>query len=129
MSHLRDSLAKARGLGSAGEGVTHFWHQRLTALALVPLALWLCFSLAMLPEAGYGAVVHWLQSPVNAVLLMLTLLVSLYHGQLGVQVILEDYVSTWWLRTTLIVGAWFLTVLMMIVGIYSILKVSMATSL
>ena len=129
MSDLQDSLAKAKGLGPAREGVTHFWRQRLTALALIPLTVWFCISMVLLPSASYPVVVHWLQSPFNAMVLMLFLLVSLYHGQLGVQVILEDYISTWWLRTTLIIGAWFFTIALMMLGLYSILRVSLAAAL
>jgi len=129
MTQLQTPLARARGLGAAGEGVGHFWAQRLTALALIPLTLWFCFSIAMLPQANYAAVVGWMQSPFNAVLSMLTLLVSLYHGQLGVQVILEDYVSSSPIRLAAIVITQFLSVLLAALGLFSILKISLATTL
>ncbi len=73
-------------------GSWHFFWQRLTALLLIPLVIWFCFALASLPGADHATVVGWIRSPVNAPLLMLVLIVGLYHGYLGVRVVIEDYV-------------------------------------
>jgi succinate dehydrogenase / fumarate reductase, membrane anchor subunit len=91
-SDLRTPLARARGLGSARYGVHHWWAQRLTAIALIPLVVWFAISLVMMSGADYGAVRAWIGSPMVMVLLILTIAVGLHHGQLGLQVVIEDYV-------------------------------------
>jgi succinate dehydrogenase / fumarate reductase membrane anchor subunit len=89
----RSPLGHARGLGSAKDGVHHFWVQRVSAVALVPLTLWFVFSLAIFVRADYASVEHWVGSPMVAVTLVLFILSALYHSALGVQVVIEDYVS------------------------------------
>ena len=91
---LRTPLARARGLGSAKEGVHHWWAQRLTAIALIPLVVWFAISLIMLSGADYAVVRAWLGSPLVMVLMILTIGIGLHHGQLGLQVVIEDYVHT-----------------------------------
>src|SRR3546814_15276381 len=83
---FRTPLARVRGLGAAKEGVSHWWAQRLTAVALVPLALWLVISLAHLGGVEHRVVQAWVARPVNTVLLVLLLGTMLYHAQLGLQV-------------------------------------------
>ena len=90
---LRDPLATARGLGSAKDGVHHWWMQRITAVALVPLVVWFAVSLVMLSGADYNAVREWIARPLVMVMLILTITVGLHHGQLGMQVVYEDYTS------------------------------------
>jgi len=89
---LRSTLGRVRGLGSAKEGVTHWWAQRTTALALVPLSLWFAASVIGLAGADYTAVVAWFKSPFNATLMILLIGATFYHAVLGLQVVLEDYV-------------------------------------
>ena len=89
---LRSTLGRVRGLGSAKEGVTHWWAQRTTALALVPLSLWFAASVIGLAGADYTAVVVWFKSPFNATLMILLIVATFYHAVLGLQVVLEDYV-------------------------------------
>ncbi len=105
---LQSQLGRARGLGSAKEGVAHWWAQRLTAVALVPLILWFVAGLVPLTGAGHGAVQAWLAEPVAAVLMVLLIGVTLHHGQLGMQVVIEDYVSTEWMKLTgvIVVSFW-----------------------
>ena len=91
---LRSALGRVRGLGSAKEGVEHWWGQRLSALALIPLVLWFTGSVAMMTGAGYEAVVAWAGSPVVAGLLILLIVATFYHTYLGVQVVIEDYVHS-----------------------------------
>ncbi len=85
-------LARVRGLGSAKEGTHHWIAQRMTAVALVPLTLWFVISLISLVGADLAAVKAWLGSPFNAVLMILTLIAGFHHAQLGLQVVIEDYV-------------------------------------
>jgi succinate dehydrogenase / fumarate reductase membrane anchor subunit len=89
---LRTAVGRARGLGAARSGVDHFWRQRLTAIALVPLALWLVMSLISVGGADYATVKVWLGRPLNATLMLLAVLAAVWHAQLGVQVVVEDYI-------------------------------------
>jgi succinate dehydrogenase / fumarate reductase membrane anchor subunit len=89
---LRTPLSRARGLGSAHEGVGHFIKERATSVALVPLSLWAVWAALRIAPLGYDGAVAFLQSPVEAVLAALTIFVSALHMKLGMQVIVEDYV-------------------------------------
>jgi succinate dehydrogenase / fumarate reductase, membrane anchor subunit len=91
---LRHPLAKVRGLGSAREGVAHWWAQRLSAVLLIPLSIWFLCSVATFVGAGYPDARVFLAQPLNAFLLMAFVLTLLYHGMLGVQVVIEDYIHT-----------------------------------
>ena len=84
----------AGGSGSAKEGAGHWWAQRLTAIALVPLTIWFVPSMAMLAGKSHGAVVAWLGAPLNAMLMALLLAATFYHLWLGLEAIIEDYVHT-----------------------------------
>ena len=91
---LQSPLARVRHLGSAKEGVSHWWWQRLTAILLVPLSLWFVGSLLSLVAGGADRddFVDWLSGPVAAVLMLLFLGATFYHLKLGLQVVIEDYV-------------------------------------
>ena len=89
---LRSPLARVRGLGSAKDGTAHWWAQRLTALALIPLTLWFCISVIAMSGADYATVAAWAGSPLVGGLLILLLGATFYHGALGLQVVIEDYV-------------------------------------
>ena len=93
---LRAPLATARGLGSAKEGTHHFWNQRLTAIVLVPMTLWIMVSLVRMTNVDYATVTQWIAAPLNAVLLLIFLLALFYHALLGVQVVIEDYIHSEW---------------------------------
>jgi len=90
---LRSPLGRVKGLGSAREGVGHWWAQRLTAIALVPLTVWFVASVVGLAGADYETMRAWLGAPMVAGLVILFLVTGLHHGQLGLQVVIEDYVS------------------------------------
>lgn len=89
---FRSVSARVRGLGSAKEGVQHWWLQRLSALALIPLSLWLVASLVAQLGADHAVVLAWIGEPVTVALLLLTIFATFYHAQLGLQVVIEDYV-------------------------------------
>ncbi len=89
---LVSPLNRVLGLGSAKGGSEHWWVQRLSAVALVPLGLWLLIALAGLPGFDYASVSQWMSGPLNSILLILLILTMTYHSYLGVQVVVEDYV-------------------------------------
>lgn len=98
----RTPLAKARGLGSAKTGTTHWWMQRVTAVALIPLAFWLILFINQLFNASYEDIKQWLTSPVNFTLLLAWAFTGFYHAALGLQVVIEDYVNPDWLKIVLV---------------------------
>jgi succinate dehydrogenase / fumarate reductase membrane anchor subunit len=122
-SDLRTPLARARGLGSAREGVHHWWAQRLTAIALIPLVVWFAISLVMMSGADYGAVRAWIGSPLVMVLLILTIAIGLHHGQLGLQVVIEDYVHGDGSKLALIVAVRFIAIFFGVAAIVAILRI------
>ncbi|MGZ3339024.1 MAG: succinate dehydrogenase, hydrophobic membrane anchor protein [Reyranella sp.] len=126
-SDLRTPLARARGLGSAREGVHHWWAQRLTAIALIPLVVWFAISLVMMSGADYGAVRAWIGSPVVMVLLILTIAIGLHHGQLGLQVVIEDYVHGDGSKLALIVAVRFVAVLFGLAAIVAVLRIGLGS--
>ena len=122
---LRSPLAKAKGLGASADATQFSWVQKLTALALIPLVLWFCFSVAMLPEVTYEVLVNWLKSPFNAVMMLITVVISLHHGQMGMQVIYEDYIHTYSTRVIAILITKFLSYFMMALGVFSIISIAL----
>jgi len=89
---LRSPLARARGLGSAKEGLGHWIQQRVTAVALVPLSIWFILSAISLAGSHYEQFQAWLAIPGNTALMLLLLFALFHHAQLGVQVVIEDYI-------------------------------------
>ena len=122
-SDLRTPLSRARGLGSAKEGVHHFWAQRITAVALIPLVVWFAISLIMMSGADYAVVRAWIGSPAVMVLLVLTIVIGLHHGQLGLQVVIEDYVHNDGMKLALIVMMRFIAVFFGLAAIVAILRI------
>ena len=120
---LRTPLARARGLGSAKQGVHHWWAQRLTALAMIPLVVWFAVSLVLMSGADYGAVRAWIGSPFVMVLLILTIAVGLHHAQLGLQVVIEDYIHADGAKLALIVLVRFIAVFFGLAAIVAILSI------
>lgn len=123
---LRSDLGRVRGLGAARDGVAHWWAQRVTAVALVPLTLWLAVSLAALSGASHDATVAWIGHPVNAVLMLLLIGAGLHHAQLGVQVVIEDYVHSEWLKVGSIVLVKLAAVVITLASGFAVLKIAFA---
>ncbi len=121
---LRSPLGKVRGLGSAKEGVHHWWAQRLTAAALVPLVIWFVASVCAMAGADYEAVRNWIGSPIVSILLVLLAIAVFHHAQLGLQVVLEDYVHTEWLKIASIVLVKFAAVALGVATVFSIVKIA-----
>lgn len=126
MSRLRTPLSQVKGLGSAKEGTSHFWVQRLTAIALIPLVIWLCFSVASLPDMDYLAVREWLASPSTSIMMVLFIMVAFFHSRLGLQMIIEDYVGGHAARTVAIIAVTFATAVLGVIGVFSVLRIAFA---
>jgi succinate dehydrogenase membrane anchor subunit len=118
----RTPLARARGLGSAKAGVHHWWAQRLTAIALIPLVVWFAICLVMLSGAEFNVVRAWIGSPLVMLMLILTIGIGLHHAQLGLQVVWEDYTDGA-IRVVMIVFTKFVAVLFGLGAIVSILRI------
>jgi succinate dehydrogenase / fumarate reductase membrane anchor subunit len=122
---MRSPLGRAIGLGSAKEGVEHWWAQRITAIALVPLTLWFVIAVIGLAGAERDVFVEWLRHPVPAVLLVLLLIATFHHGQLGLQVVIEDYCENETLRLALIIVMRLAAIVLAALGIFAVLKLSL----
>lgn len=90
--NLRNPLANAHNHGPAGDGVGHWWAQRFSAIVLVLLTTWVVYALVSIVGASHAAAADWMARPVNAAMGVLFVVTSIYHGRLGLQVIIEDYV-------------------------------------
>lgn len=121
---LRSPLSKVKGLGSAKEGTGHWWMQRVTALALVVLGFWFMISLVVIGNFGYEHTVVWLSLPLNAVLLSSFVMTLLYHSKLGIQIVIEDYVSPPAWKVGSLLFSVFVHLLLAVTGVFSILRIS-----
>jgi succinate dehydrogenase / fumarate reductase membrane anchor subunit len=117
----RSNISRVRGLGSAKEGVQHWWMQRLSALALIPLGLWLVISLVDHAGADRAGIMQWLGSPFTLGALTLTIMASFYHAVLGLQVVIEDYVHTKATKFTLLIVIYFAAFALAAAAIVSLL--------
>ena len=121
---LRSPIGRVLGLGSAKEGASHWWMQRVTSVALVVLCLWFVSSLLRLGDFSHAAVVAWIGAPFNAVLLSLLVGTSVYHSQLGVQVVVEDYVAHHGAKIVTMMLLTFVHILLAALGIFSVLRIA-----
>lgn len=124
MNNLRTPLSQVKGHGSAKEGTGHFWVQRLTAIAMIPLVLWLCFSVASLPGMSQADIRTWLSAPFTAVLMILLFITGLYHAKLGLQVVIEDYVGSHGPRTAAIILVTLFFALLAVLGVFSVMRIA-----
>jgi succinate dehydrogenase / fumarate reductase membrane anchor subunit len=124
---LRNPLARARGLGSAKEGVGHWMVQRTTGLALVFLTVWFVVTVLGLMHSDYATARATLSKPWNAVLLAALLIVTFRHAVIGLQVVIEDYVHTRWLEVASLVLIKFIAVLAMLAGVLAVLRVALGS--
>jgi succinate dehydrogenase / fumarate reductase membrane anchor subunit len=125
----RTPLGRVLGLGSAKEGVSHWWTERTTAVALVPLGLWFLVSFLSLVargDASHAAVIAWIATPLHAVLLTLLVLTSAWHSVLGVQVVIEDYVHLDWLKLVSLLASKFAHALLAAAGTFAVLRIAFA---
>ncbi|MEQ8967810.1 MAG: succinate dehydrogenase, hydrophobic membrane anchor protein [Azospirillaceae bacterium] len=121
---LRTALGRVRGLGSAKSGTEHWWLQRLTSVALIPLTLWFAISVISLVGAPYEEVRAWLARPWSAVLMILMLVATFHHAAAGMQVIYEDYIHSHWLRLAVDLATKGLAFLLAAYGVVAVLKIA-----
>ena len=121
---LRSPLGKVLGTGTAKDGVHHWWMQRLTSVALVPLSVWFVVSLLSLPALDHATVVAWMGQSWTSLLLILFILVATWHSQLGVRVVVEDYVPSAGTRTLTLVVSTFAHAIVAVAGVFAVLKVA-----
>ncbi len=121
---LRSPLGRARGLGSAKNGTHHWLAQRITAIALIPLTVWLIWSVLSMANANFVEFTNWLYDPINATLMILFIVAGFHHAQLGLQVVIEDYVSGHGLRFALLLFVKLLCIAFAALAVVSILIVT-----
>ncbi len=121
---LRTPLGHVRGLGSAKDGVALWWAQRITAVALLPLLLWLTGSLAASAGMDHAAAKEWLSNPLSAILMILLIGSGFHHAQLGFQVVIEDYVHTEWLKIASITTVKLAAIALAVAGVYSVIQIA-----
>jgi succinate dehydrogenase / fumarate reductase, membrane anchor subunit len=117
-------LSRVLGLGSARGGAEHWWLQRVTAVALVPLGIWFVLALLTLPDYSYGTLRTWVSQPVTAVLLILTAISVIYHSKLGVQVVVEDYVRAKALKVASLMLSTLLHIAVAVAAVFAILRIA-----
>jgi succinate dehydrogenase / fumarate reductase membrane anchor subunit len=122
---MRSELGRARGLGAAGTGLSHWWAQRVTAIALLPLSLYFVLSVLLLTGANRAAMVTYMAEPWNAVLFLCLIAALFYHLTLGVQVVIEDYVHNEAQRMGGIMAVKFVAVICALACAFSVLKLAL----
>ena len=119
---LRSPLGRVLGLGTARDGTSHWWSQRVSGAALAILGLWFVIALARMPGFAHADAAVFVGEPLNAVLLMLLTVTMAYHSYLGVQVVIEDYVHGHGLKIAALVLSRFAHVFLAVVGLFAILR-------
>ena len=121
---LRSPLGRVLGSGSAKDGTSRWWAERLTSVALVPLTLWFLFSLLLLPSLDFAVIRAWMAVPMSGLLSVLLVAVLTYHAYLGTTVVVEDYVHAHGPKLLLMVSLRFLYVLCGGASIFAILRIA-----
>lgn len=121
---MRTPISRVRGLGSAKEGTHHWWMQRLTAIALIPLGIWFVISMICLAGADHSAASAWLANPLTAVLMLLLVVATFHHLQLGLQVVIEDYIHGEAAKMVCLIGLKLASFALGVAAVFAVLKVA-----
>jgi succinate dehydrogenase / fumarate reductase membrane anchor subunit len=121
---MRSPLGRVRGRGSAKSGSGHWWMQRVSSIALLPLTIWLVFSLGSMTGATHAEAVEWIGRPLNAVLLLATIGFGFQHAASGLQVIIEDYTNQEWLKLGLILACKGICLLLGLAAALAVLRIA-----
>lgn len=121
---LMTPLNRVLGLGTGKGAAEHWWLQRVTAVALLPLGLWFAYALLTLPGFDYASVAAWVQQPVTSILLILLVVAVGYHSALGVQVVIEDYVTGKGLRAATLMASTLAHVALGVAAVFAVLKIA-----
>jgi succinate dehydrogenase membrane anchor subunit len=124
---LQSPLKRVRGLGSAKSGTHHFIIQRVTAVALIPLVLWVIWLALILLHADYAQARALVHQPINATLLIAFVIALFWHAQLGVQVVIEDYVHTRWLEIVSQIAVKFLCLFGALACVLAIVRIALGS--
>lgn len=122
---IKSPLGRARGLGSAGHGADHWMKQRITAIANIPLVIWFVFSVVSLKGASHAEFTAWLAEPLNAIFAILFIVSTVYHGVLGSQVVVEDYIHKEWFKVLKLISTKLFFFALAVACIFSILKIAL----
>ena len=122
---LRAPLGRVLGLGTAKDGTSHWWGQRLSAVALLFLGFWFAWMMVITSDFSHAAVVAEIGRPVNSILLLLLSVTMAYHSYLGVQVVIEDYVHAPGLKLAALILSRFAHILLAVVAVFAILKIGL----
>lgn len=123
---LRSPLGRVLGLGTAKDGTSHWWGQRVSAIALLFLGLWFAFSLTTTTGFNHAEVIAEIERPINNVLLLLLTVTMAYHSYLGVQVVVEDYVHAPGIKVLTLLLSRFAHALFAAAAIFAILKIGLS---
>lgn len=121
---MRSPMREARGLGSAGDGTHHWIVQRISGIALIPLSLWFVFNAICLVKLGQAEVATWIASPINTTLLVLLVASVFYHSQVGLQVVIEDYIPAKGPKVVMLLATQFINAFLAVAGILAVLKIA-----
>ena len=122
---LRSPLGRVLGLGTARDGTSHWWGQRVSAIALLFLGLWFAASLATMSGFSHAEAVSFIGRPINSILLLLLSLTLAYHSYLGLQVVIEDYVNAPGIKMMALILSRFAHVLLAVAAVFAVLKIGL----
>ena len=124
---MRSQLGRVRGTGAAHSGVHHWYAERVTSMALVPLTLWFIYAMLHLLGASQPAVAAWVGHPWNTALLLALIGITFHHMQLGLQVVYEDYIDAKWLMNVFILATKAVALILALLAAVSVLRLAFAT--